>query len=98
MPNHLESKGELQYRLQQLLTRSMVADEVSGTSKQAQHMSTTGDYKDNEVSDTCANCGKESNSSDMNTCNKCKSVKYCNAACKKKHRQKHKKQCERLRQ
>jgi len=43
----------------------------------------------------CANCGKESNSDDMNTCNKCKSVKYCNAACKKKHRSKHKKACER---
>ena len=50
----------------------------------------------NQVLDICANCGKESNSSDMNTCNKCKSVKYCNAACKKKHRQKHKKQCERV--
>ena len=47
--------------------------------------------------ETCASCGKEgnSNSSDMNTCNKCKSVKYCNAACKKKHRSKHKKACER---
>ena len=43
---------------------------------------------------TCANCGKESSDSDMNTCNKCNSVKYCNAACKKKHRSKHKKQCE----
>ena len=32
----------------------------------------------------------------MNTCNKCKAVKYCNAACKKKHRSKHKKQCERI--
>jgi len=42
----------------------------------------------------CANCGKESSDSDMNTCNKCNSVKYCNAACKKKHRSKHKKQCE----
>ena len=31
----------------------------------------------------------------MNTCNKCKAVKYCNAACKKKHRKQHKKQCER---
>ena len=31
----------------------------------------------------------------MNTCNKCKMVKYCNAACKKKHRTKHKKKCER---
>ena len=41
----------------------------------------------------CANCGKEG--SDINnTCNKCKLVKYCNAACKKKHRHKHKKECE----
>jgi len=45
--------------------------------------------------ETCAACGKEGNSDDMNTCNKCKSVKYCNAACKKKHRSKHKKACER---
>ena len=44
---------------------------------------------------TCANCGKEGNSDEMNTCNKCKEVKYCNAACKKKHRTKHKKACER---
>lgn len=42
----------------------------------------------------CAACGKEGKSCDMNTCNKCKSVKYCNAACKKKHRSKHKKACE----
>ena len=42
----------------------------------------------------CANCGKEG--SNMNTCNKCKAVKYCNAACKKKHRSKHKKECERI--
>ena len=42
----------------------------------------------------CACCGKEGNSADMNTCNKCKMVKYCNAACKKKHRTKHKKACE----
>jgi len=43
---------------------------------------------------TCANCGKEGISDNMNICNKCKSVKYCNAACKKKHRTKHKKACE----
>ena len=43
----------------------------------------------------CANCGKEGSSDNMNTCNKCKVVKYCNAACKKKHRSKHKKKCER---
>jgi len=42
----------------------------------------------------CANCGKEG-SDVTNTCNKCKSVMYCNAACKKKHRKKHKKECER---
>ena len=41
----------------------------------------------------CANCGKEG--SNMNICNKCKEATYCNAACKKKHRSKHKKQCER---
>jgi len=54
---------------------------------------------DTSVSDvqkeTCAACGKEGNSEDMNTCNKCKMVKYCNAACKKKHRTKHKKACDR---
>ena len=44
---------------------------------------------------TCAACGKEGNSSDMNICNKCKEVKYCNATCKKKHRTKYKKACER---
>ena len=41
----------------------------------------------------CAQCGKEGGN--LNTCNKCKMVKYCNAACKKKHRSRHKKQCER---
>ena len=40
----------------------------------------------------CAACGKEGGN--LNTCNKCKMVKYCNAACKKKHRSKHKKACE----
>jgi len=43
-----------------------------------------------EVSkETCAACGKEGNSDNMNVCNKCHMVKYCNAACKKKHRSKH---------
>ena len=46
-----------------------------------------------EQVDKCANCGKEG--SHLNICNKCKGAKYCNAACKKKHRSKHKKQCER---
>ena len=38
---------------------------------------------------------KGNNNDNMNTCNKCKMVKYCNAACKKKHRKKHKNVCER---
>src|SRR6056300_1593416 len=41
----------------------------------------------------CASCDKEGGN--LNTCNKCKMVKYCNAACKNKHRSKHKKKCER---
>ena len=47
---------------------------------------------DNTTSGTnCAACGKEGGN--LNTCNKCKMVKYCNAACKKKHRSKHMKAC-----
>jgi len=50
---------------------------------------------DNNNASVCANCGKEGSSDEIkNTCNKCKQVKYCNAACKKKHRHKHKKDCE----
>ena len=41
----------------------------------------------------CANCGKEGGDN-MNSCNKCDLVVYCNAACKKKHRSRHKKKCE----
>ena len=44
----------------------------------------------------CASCGKEGESeASMNACNKCDLVVYCNAVCKKKHRSKHKKNCER---
>ena len=48
----------------------------------------------NDVTITCAACGKEGDGDNMNTCNKCKAVKFCNAACKKKHRKTHKKKCE----
>ena len=47
---------------------------------------------DNNVS-VCSNCGKEGGDIN-NICNKCNQVRYCNAACKKKHRHKHKKECE----
>ena len=50
------------------------------------------DSSNDEIA-VCANCGKEG--SNLNICNKCKEATYCNAACKKKHRSKHKKQCER---
>jgi len=53
----------------------------------------TADNKDDVVS-VCANCGKEGTNDNMNTCNKCKQVKYCNAVCKKVHKKKHKKECE----
>ena len=56
-------------------------------------MSTDDNNNKTDISNMCVNCGKEG-SDVTNTCNKCKSVKYCNAACKKKHRHKHKKDCE----
>ena len=63
-----------------------------------QHISCTDGMKNLNITcteevDKCASCGKEG--SNLNICNKCKAVKYCNAACKKKHRSKHKKKCER---
>jgi len=59
-----------------------------------QDMNTADDKEDNDIS-VCANCGKEGSSNNMNICNKCKQVKYCNASCKKKHRHKHNKECDR---
>jgi len=66
---------------------------VCEVNEKLQNMS-TADMSTHDVS-VCANCGKEGNSNEIsNMCNKCKQVKYCNAACKKQHRHKHKKQCE----
>ena len=67
-------------------------DGVCEVKRILQNMSTV-DIINDEVLNICANCGKEG--SDVNnTCNKCKTVMYCNASCKKKHRHKHKKECE----
>ena len=55
------------------------------------HNMSTTDVEEVDLA-VCANCGKDTAT---NICNKCNSVKYCNAACKKKHRHKHKKACER---
>ena len=64
---------------------------VCGVNDMLQKMN-TADGEENDVL-VCANCGKEG--SDVNNiCNKCKRVTYCNAVCKKKHRHKHKKDCE----
>ena len=53
---------------------------------------TAEDNQEEDISiSICANCGKEGAN---NICNKCKVTTYCNAACKKKHRHKHKKECE----
>jgi len=53
-------------------------------------------WEDIDTPEMCASCGKEADEGcNLNSCNKCKLVKYCNAACKKKHRSKHKKKCDR---
>ena len=54
-------------------------------------VSNNNDNTDNIA--TCAACGKEG--TNLNICNKCKMVHYCNVACKKKHKSKHKKKCDR---
>ena len=66
-------------------------DDVCEVDNMLQNMSTVN----NEVNilSVCANCGKEGDDVN-NICNKCMTVKYCNAACKKKHRHKHNKECE----
>ena len=62
-------------------------DGVCDVNNMLQNMSTV------DTISVCAFCGKEGDEI-INICNKCKMVKYCNAACKKKHRHKHKKECE----
>ena len=71
-------------------------DENSTFNKDAEHITCTDDLNNMHITcteevDICANCGKEGG--DLNICNKCKEAKYCNAACKKKHRSRHKKKC-----
>ena len=69
-------------------------DGESKSSNMLQNMSRADDDKeDDDTISVCANCGKDGDDVN-NICNKCKQVKYCNAACKKKHRHKHKKECE----
>jgi len=72
----------------------LIDDGICEITSMLHNMSTTTEDNNNSgIANTCANCGKEGDDVN-NTCNKCKMVKYCNAACKKKHRHKHKKDCE----
>jgi len=75
-------------------TSNTSKNDVCEMNDMLQNMSTADSDNSNDISNTCANCGEEG-SDVTNTCNKCNSVMYCNAVCKKKHRSKHKKQCER---
>ena len=75
---------------QRKMAASIEEDEVTSKqlTQQVEDLS-----NDNDTLITCANCGKEG--SNLNICNKCKAATYCNASCKKKHRSKHKQDCER---
>ena len=64
-----------------------------GSNSESNNNEEKGTNVDNDIVTICANCGKEGGES-MNSCNKCDLVVYCNASCKKKHRPKHKKKCE----
>ena len=66
-------------------------DDVCEVAGKLEKIKTSEDNEEQDDVPVCANCGKEGAN---NICNKCKQVRYCNAACKKKHRHKHKKQCE----
>ena len=68
-------------------------NESNNNDEKDEATSTNTDNKNTAAILLCANCGKEGGDS-MNTCNKCDLVMYCNAVCKKKHRSKHKKKCE----
>ena len=74
------------------LSKKAVSNEEEIISEILSHQKIGDTENENDVS-VCANCGKEG--SNLNICNKCKEATYCNAACKKKHRSKHKKQCAR---
>ena len=79
-------------KLDNVKTNEIEVDNTSGGVKSDTLLKEEVNSADAEVS-TCANCGKEGA---LNVCNKCKQVKYCNAACKKKHKTKHKADCEEL--
>jgi len=76
---------ERYYNIQVIIIRMSNTSEEMSTSMNAIDAVTEGINRvgilDSKVQ-ICANCGKEG-SDITNTCNKCESVMYCNAACKK---------------
>ena len=77
-PDELSSKAPAASNEEELISEMLSQQKIDDLSN-----------NENEIA-VCANCGKEG--SNLNICNKCKEATYCNAACKKKHRSKHKKQ------
>ena len=75
------------------LSKKAVSNEEELISEILSHQKIGDTANENDEIELCASCGKEG--SHLNICNKCKEAKYCNAVCKKRHRSKHKKQCER---
>ena len=71
----------------------MSSDSVNNNKEDLSEALSSLNIKDAELLQ-CSNCGKEGDGDSMNSCNKCDLVQYCNAACKKKHRHKHKMKCE----
>ena len=73
-----------EYKVSKMPAASNEEDQISEILSQQKIEDTSND--ENDVS-ACANCGKEGSDLNIrNICNKCKEAKYCNAACKKKHR------------
>ena len=77
------------------LSGALSSLDIGNDEMNIQEKETTNNDTDINTATKCANCGKEREGDSMNACNKCDLVKYCNAACKKKHKSKHKKKCER---
>ena len=84
---HITSQDWLINRHKQMTSSTNQDDAI--LSQQVEDLS-INNYTD--MATICANCGKEG--TNLNICNKCKAATYCNASCKKKHRSKHRQECE----
>ena len=69
-------------------------DNVDNIVEGVNTMDLIDDMLTDTISNKCAACGKGGDN--LKVCTSCKSVKYCNAKCRKAHRSKHKKECRQL--